>query len=177
MKFGQLIEYNMRNIFHKKSYTKFSRETIQYPFLKNQNWAYLWIYILNFIYFVSIVFQVEDYQKWLKLSYRPFAFTSYKTFLKKTKRGLELVYLPHFLRDFRRKKYYCCYILLPDQISMSGCLHFVRYWAICILYLFVNQDVTSKILKLSLSLQLGRFFYMTKMSRQNFKYLENGKSF
>ena len=31
MKFGQLIEYNMRNIFVKKSYTKRERETILRP--------------------------------------------------------------------------------------------------------------------------------------------------
>ena len=28
MKFGQLIEYNMRNIFHEKSYTKCAGETV-----------------------------------------------------------------------------------------------------------------------------------------------------
>ena len=37
MKFGELIEYNMRNIFVEKSYTKFGGETIPYPFLKNQS--------------------------------------------------------------------------------------------------------------------------------------------
>ena len=35
MKFGQLIEYNMRNILLKKSYTKCGRETIPRPFSKN----------------------------------------------------------------------------------------------------------------------------------------------
>ena len=34
MKFGQLIECNMRNIFLAKSYTKCDRETIHRPFLK-----------------------------------------------------------------------------------------------------------------------------------------------
>ena len=34
MKFGQLIEYNMRNIFVEKSYTKFARETIPRPLSK-----------------------------------------------------------------------------------------------------------------------------------------------
>ena len=43
MKFGQLREYNMRNIFLEKSYTKCGGETIPRPFLKNQNWCYLWI--------------------------------------------------------------------------------------------------------------------------------------
>ena len=37
MKFGQLIEYNMRNIFLEKSYTKCGGETFPDPFLKNQN--------------------------------------------------------------------------------------------------------------------------------------------
>ena len=34
MKFGQLIEYNMRNIFVKKSYTKCAGETIPRPLTK-----------------------------------------------------------------------------------------------------------------------------------------------
>ena len=32
MKFGQLRDYNMRNIFLEKSYTKFDGETIPRPF-------------------------------------------------------------------------------------------------------------------------------------------------
>ena len=35
MKFGQLIEYDKRNIFLQKSYTKFGGETIPRPFFKN----------------------------------------------------------------------------------------------------------------------------------------------
>ena len=34
---GQLIEYNMRNIFLEKSYIKCDAETIPDPFLENQN--------------------------------------------------------------------------------------------------------------------------------------------
>ena len=37
MKFDQLIEYDMRNNFLEKSYTKFGGETISRPFLKSQN--------------------------------------------------------------------------------------------------------------------------------------------
>ena len=37
MKFGQLIEYNMRNIFVEKPYTKCAEEIILRPYLKNQN--------------------------------------------------------------------------------------------------------------------------------------------
>ena len=32
MKFGQLTEYNMRNILHEESYTKCGEETIPKPF-------------------------------------------------------------------------------------------------------------------------------------------------
>ena len=32
MKFGQLVEYNIRNIFHEKSYTKCGGETSSRPF-------------------------------------------------------------------------------------------------------------------------------------------------
>ena len=34
MKFGQLVEYNMRNIFVKESYVKCTGETIPRPFSK-----------------------------------------------------------------------------------------------------------------------------------------------
>ena len=41
---------------------------------------------------------------------------------------------------------------------MSDCLYFLRYWMICVLQLFANQVVTSKILKLTLSLLSSRFY-------------------
>ena len=37
MTFGQLIEYNMRNIFLEKSYIKCGGETNRRSFFKNQN--------------------------------------------------------------------------------------------------------------------------------------------
>ena len=37
VKFGQLIEYNIRNIFFEKSYTKCGRETIPRPSSKKSN--------------------------------------------------------------------------------------------------------------------------------------------
>ena len=46
------------------------------------------------------------------------------------------------------KKNVSCYILLIVQVSLSGCLYFVRYWTISVLQLFVNQVVISWILKL-----------------------------
>ena len=37
MKYGQVLEYNMRNIFHKKCYIKCVGKTIPRSFSKNQN--------------------------------------------------------------------------------------------------------------------------------------------
>ena len=117
------------------------------PFLKSQNWAYLWINSQKFDAVCFIVCQVKGYRNILKLSCRPLTFYLIFSFLKKAKRGLELVFLPHSLHSFWRK-YFSCYILWIVQVSSSGCLYFVKYWAICVLQLFVNQVVTSWILKL-----------------------------
>ena len=61
----------------------------------------------------------------------------------------------HFLRQILsrifQEKCFSCYILLIDQIELSDCLYFLRYWAICVLHLFFSQVVTSQILKLVLS--------------------------
>ena len=60
-----------------------------------------------------------------------------------SEKGLGLVSPPHFVYDFSKKKCFSSYILLTDQISLSDCLYFSRYWAMCVLKLFVNQAVTS----------------------------------
>ena len=53
MKLGQLIKCEIKNDFVKESYTKCCGVTG--PFLKNQNWAYLWINSLKF-YLVCIYY-------------------------------------------------------------------------------------------------------------------------
>ena len=60
-------------------------------------------------------------------------------------------FLQHILRMIFQQICSSCYILITDQISLPGCLYFLRYWEICVLQLFVNQVVTSWILKLTLS--------------------------
>ena len=98
MKFGQLIERNLKiNLC-----TECSRKTI--PWLFSQVYSQTSISIVSsFILLVFILFQVEDYRNILKLSCGPHASNSYKAFLKKTKRGLKLFSLPHFLHDFWKK--------------------------------------------------------------------------
>ena len=87
MNTGQLLEYNLRNIFLEKSYTKGGGDTIPRPFVKNQTRAYPWINILKFYKF-CFYFCLSNWglSKWLKLSCRPLAFTSYKAFWRNKKR-------------------------------------------------------------------------------------------
>ena len=56
MKFCQFIEYDIRNIFLEQSYIKFGDDTSPKLFLKNQNWAYLWVNSQKFYsaYFCSM---------------------------------------------------------------------------------------------------------------------------
>ena len=62
MKFGQLIEYNLRNIFLEEWYTKYGGETIRRPFLNNsklsisldQYYKVLYILFLLFAKFRTI---------------------------------------------------------------------------------------------------------------------------
>ena len=125
MIFSQLIDYNMENIFLEKSCTNVMKKLFPDSFLKNQNWT-------SFTQFVFVVCQVEGYQNILKLSCRLLAFTSHTKLFRKVKRDLELIFLAHFLHDFN-EKYISCYIILTDQVSLSGCLSFVRYWTIFVL--------------------------------------------
>ena len=80
MKIGQLIEYNMRNIFREKSCKKYGEETIP----RANSRAYLWIHSLNFYATYFYCMSSLELFSILKLRCRPLAFTSYKAFLKKT---------------------------------------------------------------------------------------------
>ena len=85
---------------------------------------------------------------------------------------MELVSWNLYLLDFWRKISLFLYSInwpsfIPDWF------YFVRFWAICVLYLFVNLVVTSWILKLTLFFESSRFFYMIKQSSQKVEYLEN----
>ena len=54
-------------------------------------------------------------------------------------------------------KCFSCYILLTDHISLSDCLYFSRYWAMCVLQLFANHAVKSQKLKLTSYFWSNRF--------------------
>ena len=111
-------------------------------FPKYQNWSYLIeqqskVLYGHFIEFVFIFCQVECCRNILKLSYRPLAFTSYKScFYSYKSLGLKLVFLPHFLHGFWRKIFLLLYSInwsnfiaslpLLCQILDSICFAVVR---------------------------------------------------
>ena len=97
MKFDQLIEYNMRNIFSKIHTQNMVKKIFLETFIKKLNRVYLWINSLKlcnlFLLYANLraieiqCNQAADY--WL---------LSYIKILKK--RSQKLVFLPYFLHDF-----------------------------------------------------------------------------
>ena len=75
----------MTNICLEKKYTNCGLETIPRPFSKILELRISGSIVQSFIQFVFIGWQVEGYQKMLKLNCRSLAFTSYKAFLKNKK--------------------------------------------------------------------------------------------
>ena len=115
MKFGQLIEFDMRNIFLENHFKNVWEKLFPDSFLKNQNQAYLWINSLKLYTVFFIVCQVQDYQNILKLSCRPL--------FKKTKIGPELVSLPYLSMIFEENYLSRNILLPPDFIVWLPLLH------------------------------------------------------
>ena len=86
IKCGQLTEYNLINIFYKKSYTNCAGETIPRFFSKKSNWAYFSINSLK-IYMVCFYCMPSwSIIKHFEISCKPLPFTSCKTFLRTKER-------------------------------------------------------------------------------------------
>ena len=81
------------------------------PFPKNQNCAYLWINILNVYIFCFYFCQVEDYRKWLKLSCRRLAFTSYKAKQKRSGTSLPASFSAWFSKKMLLLLHFWFYLL------------------------------------------------------------------
>ena len=121
MKFGQLIEYSMGNV--KKLFSD--------PFLKNQNWAYLWVDSLKLytVWFCMPRGLLKYIETKLKTA---FSYLIY-SFLENKNRSWTSLPASFFI--WLLKKHSSFYILLTDQISLTGCLYFARYCAISLLHL------------------------------------------
>ena len=100
MKCGQLIECNMRNIFFEKSYTKCGEKTSPRPFSEkfktsiSLDWYSKVLYSLLLLY--GKLRALEIYRN----EAADHLVSPHIKLFQKTKRGPELVSLPHFLHKF-----------------------------------------------------------------------------
>ena len=100
MKFGQLIEYNMRNIFLKKIlYKMWWRNYSQTLFSKFEIELISGSIVQNFIKSVFIVCQVGGHLDIIETKLQTSCFHLIYSFFMKQERGLGLVSLCHFLHD------------------------------------------------------------------------------
>ena len=141
MKFVHLIDYNMRNIFLEKSYTKCGRESSPRPFSKNQSWAYHWINSLKVYKICTYCIPSWGLLKYIKTKLRPLTTTLYKALLKSQRKpGASLP--ASFLHDFWRKMFLLlCSINWPNVIVWFLLLR-EKLGNMCIV-LFDNQVATS----------------------------------
>ena len=88
-------------------------------------------------------------------------------------------FLHHILCMNFQEKYSSCYILLTDEILLSDCLYFSKYWVVCVLQWSYYNCLLTRLTKfdINLTFPIKVFCYMTEKSRQKIKYLENEKSF
>ena len=148
MRFGQLIEYNKRNIFRKaeRNNSRLLSEALYE--VKASGLQFSFNIFRQPLTWHTIKTRCKTLGKWSKI----------RSILEK---DLETVFPPHFVYDFLQK-WFSCYTRLTGIIQLFGCLYFLRYWAISGLKLFDSQVVTSWIIKLTLSFQSSFSFYKSK---------------
>ena len=155
MKFGLLIEHKKRNIFFQKSWRKYGRET------SSRKKAF---YEVKAIYsLVSIYFDLACNKNKL-----------YKT-LDYLSRDM-LIFPPHFVHDFSKKIFIMLYSINRSNFIVWLLMLLDIFGKMCIaIVCFPGCDVIT--FEINLIVLIKPFYYMTKKSRQKFKYLENEKSF
>ena len=141
-------------------------------FLKNQNWEYFWANSLKF--YTVCFYQIPSWVL-LKCVTTKLPEPKIKPF-QKTKIGLELISLPHFLHDFWRKIFLLLYyITLPNLIARLLLLLEILGNMYIVIVCWPGCDIIN--FEFDLAFLIKPFFFITKKSRQKFKYLENKKIF
>ena len=91
-------------------------------------------------------------------------------------KGLEVVSPPHFVYDFSRKMFLMLYSINCPNFIVSIPLHLEMLDNMCIaIVCFPGCDF--KNFEIKFIFLMKPFFYMSKKSREKFKYLDNEKSF
>ena len=116
-----LKEYNTRTIFLEKTYPKWGGDSIFRPFSKKSK---LRVSLDKSFYIVLYSLSIWGLLKHIETKMQTTCFYLIKSFFKKIKRDLELVFLPHFWHDFWRKTFFLLYsITWPNFIV---CLPLLR---------------------------------------------------
>ena len=114
----------MKIIFLEKSYIKCGGETIHRPYSKKWKLSISLEKYSNVLCSFFIVCPSQGLSKYVKIKLQTTCFYFISSFLKKTKRGLELFPLPHFLQDFWRRIFLKLYsINWPDLIVWLSFFH------------------------------------------------------
>ena len=146
------------------------------PFLKNRNWAYLWINILKFYTVCFFYIASRGSSKYIETKLQTTCLRVISSSFSKNKKGLELVSLPHFTHNFWRKIFLLLYsinwpnfiVWLPLLCEIFGnkCIAIVCKSGCNVMNFGVN-----------LIFLIKPFSYITKKSWQKLKYFENEKKF
>ena len=108
MEFDLLIDYSIYDlyssiaIFLKNLTQNVVEKLVPDPFLKNWNRTYLWINSLKFYTVFLSYAKLRGLSKYVQTKLQTTCFYLILSFFKKTKRGLELVFLSYFLHEFWR---------------------------------------------------------------------------
>ena len=129
-------------------------------FPKKQTWAYLWIKSPKFY---TVCLYCMPSWRLSKLSCKLLAFTSFKVFLR-NKKGSEVSPPASFSAWFLKKNIYLVIVYYMTKFyGLVAFTSWVRYWAKCVLQLFICQLMTSKILKLILTFYSSLFLHDQKV--------------
>ena len=138
MKFGQLIEFDMRSTFVENSYTNAVKELSPDPFLKSQDWVYLWINGLKFYEICFYYMLIWGLSKYSETKLQTSCFHIKQSFFKKQKDVWNFVSLPHFLHNFWRKIFF--FVIFYQQTKFH-CLVAFNSWDI-VQYVYYNCLLT-----------------------------------
>ena len=175
MRFVQLIEYNRKIFFFKNHARNWAGRLVSDVFLFFEKALYeikVRGQLLHFIIFRQSSTEHTIKPNYIELSTNDPQICSILIFQKRVWEQFFNIFCLIF-----QEKCFLCYILLTDLISLSGCLCFLRQWAICVLQLFVSQVVTSKILKLTISSNQAVFLYQQKNQDTNLNILRMKRAF
>ena len=166
----------MKNIFLEKLCTKYGEETSFRPFFSKKTWEYLWI---NSLKFHTACFHCMS-RSWTNKTYWNWGgnhwLLLYIKLFYKTEKGLQLVYLPHFLHDFEQNYLITLYSL--DRPSFMIWLHLLFEIPGNMFIAIICVPLCDVIyLKFTVAFLSSGFPTNSKMSKLKCKYLRNENSF